>query len=140
MKYLNGNYYVEVKDKRYIIHPNENIILRWRDPPKSLPTHYQAKNETQVRKNQKVVEKDGILKVKNCPEKKQPNIQQPKFEPVDCPKCRQIFWIEIGKRYYCPSYEFIIIEQKHQKYENVLEQDRCFSTRFPYASIKIREK
>ena len=31
MKYLDGNYHVEVKDHRYIIHPTENIILRLRD-------------------------------------------------------------------------------------------------------------
>ena len=28
MKYLNGEYYVEVKDHRYKIHPTEKIILR----------------------------------------------------------------------------------------------------------------
>ena len=38
MKYPNGNYYVEVRDKRYRIHPNENIILRLREEPKSLRT------------------------------------------------------------------------------------------------------
>ena len=38
MKYLDGNYQVEVKDHRYKIHPNENIILRERDPPTSLGT------------------------------------------------------------------------------------------------------
>ena len=27
MKYLNGKYYVEVKDKRYIIHPTETTEL-----------------------------------------------------------------------------------------------------------------
>ena len=31
MKYLNGEYYVEVKDHRYRFHPTENIILRKRD-------------------------------------------------------------------------------------------------------------
>ena len=41
MKYLIGNYYVEVKDKRYVIHPTENIIVRERDPTKSLRTQYQ---------------------------------------------------------------------------------------------------
>ena len=34
MKYLNGQYHVEVKDKRYIIHPIENIILGEREEPK----------------------------------------------------------------------------------------------------------
>ena len=28
MKYLNGEYYVEVEDHRYKIDPSENIILR----------------------------------------------------------------------------------------------------------------
>ena len=28
MKYLNGEYYVEVKDHRYKVHPTENNILR----------------------------------------------------------------------------------------------------------------
>ena len=46
MKYLDGNYYLEVKDHRYKIHPTENIILRKRDPPKSLTTQYQVKNNT----------------------------------------------------------------------------------------------
>ena len=36
MKYLNGEYYVEVKDERYRIHPTENNILRKRDPLRSL--------------------------------------------------------------------------------------------------------
>ena len=31
MEDLNGNYYVEVKDHRYKIHPTEIIILRLRD-------------------------------------------------------------------------------------------------------------
>ena len=32
MKYLNGEYYVEVTDHRYRNHPTENIILRKGDP------------------------------------------------------------------------------------------------------------
>ena len=36
MKYLNSEYYVEVKDQRYRIHSIENIKLRKRDPPISL--------------------------------------------------------------------------------------------------------
>ena len=46
MKYLDGNYCVEVKQHRYKIHPTENIILRKRDPPSSLGTQYQVQNET----------------------------------------------------------------------------------------------
>ena len=59
MKYLNGQYHVEVKDHRYKIHPSENIILRLRDPPTSLRTPYQVRNETQIKKNQKVVKNDN---------------------------------------------------------------------------------
>ena len=58
MKYLNGDYYVEVKDHRYKkIHPTEKNILRKRDPPLYLRTQYQVQNETQIRKNQKVSKK-----------------------------------------------------------------------------------
>ena len=30
MKYLNGEFYIEVKDHRYKIHPTENTVLRKR--------------------------------------------------------------------------------------------------------------
>ena len=69
MKYLNGEYCVEVKDNRCKIHPTENIFLRKRDPPTVLRTQYQVQNETQIRKNQKVVENNGKLEVKNYPKK-----------------------------------------------------------------------
>ena len=59
MKYLNGQYYVEVKHQRYKFHPTGNIILRLRDEPKSLRTQYQVQNETQIRKNQKVIQNDN---------------------------------------------------------------------------------
>ena len=65
MKYLNGEYYVEVKHHRNRIHPTENIILRLRDEPQSLRIQYQVQNNTQIRKNQKVVENNGKLEVKN---------------------------------------------------------------------------
>ena len=70
MKYLKGNFYVEVKDHRYKIHPTGNIFLRKRDPPNSLRTQYQVQNETQIRRNQKVIknEKDQLA-VKNYPKK-----------------------------------------------------------------------
>ena len=50
MKYLNGEYYVAVKDPPYRIHPTKNIILGLRDEPKSLRTQYQVQNETQIMK------------------------------------------------------------------------------------------
>ena len=58
MKYLNGNYYVEIKDKRYIIHPIENKNLKFREEPKPLRTQYQVQIETQTRKIEKL---SGII-------------------------------------------------------------------------------
>ena len=59
MKYLNGEYHVEVKDHRYKIHPTENNILRRRDEPTCLNTQYHVQNETQIRRNQKVFKNDN---------------------------------------------------------------------------------
>ena len=88
MKFLTGQNYVEVKDKRYGIHPTENISLRLRDGPKSLRTQYKLQNITQIRKNQKVIKNgnDGLLVY---PKNKQPIIkQQSKFKPPKCPSCQ----------------------------------------------------
>ena len=93
MKHPNGNYYVEVKGHRYGYHPTENILLGLRDKPKSLRTQYQVQNGTQLRKNQKVMKKDDdVLVVKNYPKSKQPIKQQPKFNPPNCPSCKQNTW------------------------------------------------
>ena len=139
MKYLEGEYYVEVKDHRYIIHPTENIILRKRDPSTSLRTQYQVQNETQIRKNQKVIKNDNDqLVVKNYPKikNKQPIIQQ---QLPNCPSCKQKTWLEFDKGYYCTNCEYIINKQKHQTDKNVLRQGHDFSTRLNYANKKVRE-
>ena len=141
MKYLDGNYYVEVKDHRYKIHPTENIILRKRDEPKSLRTQYQVQNETQIRRNQKVIKNDNDqLVVKNYPKNKnnQPIIQK-QLKLPNCPSCKQNNWLEFDKGYYCKNCEYIINKQKHQIDKNVLRQDRDFSTRLNYANKKISE-
>ena len=112
MKYLNGEYYVEVKDKRYIIHLTKKIILRERDPPISLRIHYQVQNETQIRKNQRVIKiNNEKLVVRNYPKNRQP-IYQPEFELANCPSCRMKNWFEFDKGYYCQICEFIINKQK----------------------------
>ena len=139
MKYLNGEYYVEVKDHRYKIHPTENIILRKRDPPKSLRTQYQIQNETLIRKNQKVIKNDNDqLVVKNYPKNKNkhPIIQK---QLPNCPSCKQNTWLEFDKGYYCPNCEYNINKQKHEIDKNVRRQDRDFSTRLNYANKKIIE-
>ena len=138
MKYLNGEYYVEVKDHRYEIHPNENIILRKRDEPKSLRTQYQVQNETQIRRNQKVIKSDNDqLVVNNYPKNKQPIQQQQKLP--NCPSCKQNTWLEFDKGYYCTNCEYIINKQKHEIDKKVRRQDHDFSTRLDYANKKIRE-
>ena len=140
MKYLNGEYYVEVKDHRYKIHPTENIILRKRDPPTSLRTQYQVENETQIRKNQKVIKNDNDqLTVKNYPRNKQPIVHQSKFKPPNCPSCKESMWVEFDRSYYCRNCEYIINKQKHQIDKKVLRQDRDFPTRLNYANKKIKE-
>ena len=52
MKYLNGSYYVGVKDKRYVFLFTEKIISRLRDPATSLRTEYQVRNRTQLQKSE----------------------------------------------------------------------------------------
>ena len=142
MKYLNGNYYVEVKDHRYKNHPSENIIIRKRDPPKSLTTQYQVKNQTKIRTNQKVIRNDdNQLIVKNYPKykNKQPNIQQRKFDIPICPSCKQNNWLEFDIGYYCKICECIINKQKHQIEKKVVRQSQDFSSRLNYSIKKIRE-
>ena len=127
MKYLNGEYYVEVTDHRYKIHPTENIILRKRDPPTSLRTQCQVQNETQIRRKQKLIKNDNDqLVVKNYPKKKQAIIQQSNFKPPNCPSCKQNIWLEFDKSYYCRNCEYITNKQKHQIDRKVLRQDRVF--------------
>ena len=123
MKYLYGEYYVEVKDHRQKIHPTENIISRKRDEPKSLRTQYQIQNDTKIRTNQVVIKNDNDqLVVKNYPKNK--NIQQQKFKPPNCPSCKRNNWLELDTRYYCKNCEYINNKQKHQIDKNVLRQDR----------------
>ena len=112
MKYLNGEYYVEVKDHRYKFHPTENIILRKRDPTAPLRIQYQVKNQTQIRTNQRVIRNDdNQLIVKKYPKNKnkQTNIQQRKFDLPNCPGCKQNNWLEFDKGYYCTNCEYIIM-------------------------------
>ena len=140
MKYLDGNYYVEVKDHRYRIHLTENIILRKRDEPKSLRTQYQIQNETQIRRNQRVIMNDNDeLIAKNYLKNEQPNIQQQKNKPPYCPSCKQNIWSEFDKGFCCKNCENIINKQKNQIDKKVLRQDRDFATRLNYANKKIRE-
>ena len=105
-----------------------------------MRTQYQFQNETQIRRNQKVIKNDkDQLVVKNYPKNKQTIIQQQNFKPPNCPTCKQNNWLQFDKCYYCTNCEYIINQQKHQIDKKVLRQDRGFSTGLNYANKKIRE-
>ena len=115
MKLLNVKYYVEVKDRRYTTHPTGTIILRLRDELISLRIQDQVQNETQIRKNQKVIKNSNDkLVVKNYPKSKQPIQQQPNFKPPNCPSFKQNSWLELDKGDYCQNCEYILNKRKHQ--------------------------
>ena len=140
MKYLNGEYYVEVKDHRYKIHPTENIIFCKRDLPTSFRTQYQVRNNTQIRRNQKGIKNNNEeLRVKNYPINKQPIIQQREIKLPNCPSCKRNRWLDFDKGYHCQNCEYIINKQKHQIDKKVRRQDNYFSSGLPYAIKKIRE-
>ena len=112
--YLDGQYYVEVKDHRYKIHQIENSILRKRDPPNSLRTQYQVHNDTQIRRNQKVIGNNiNEIFVKNYPKKKQPIQQQLYLKPPNFSGCKQNIRLDFAKGYYCRNSEDIFNKQKH---------------------------
>ena len=105
-----------------------------------MRTQYQFQNETQIRRNQKVIKNDNDeLIVKNCPRNNQPIIQQQKFKQPNCPSCKRNDWLEFHKFCYCQNCDCIINKQKHQIDKKVLRQDRDFSTRLNYANKKIRK-
>ena len=137
MKYLVGNYYIGVKDHRYRIHPTEKILLRLCDEPKSLRTRYQVQNETQIRRNQKIIKNDNNqVVVRVYPKSNQPNSPQPKFKPPNCPKCKQNISLKLDKGFYCKNCEYIINKQKYHLDTKVFRQDHDFLTRLNYANKK----
>ena len=140
MKYLDGEYSVEVKDHRYKIHPTENIKIRKRDLSPTLRRQYQVRNETQIRINQKVVRNNkNQEEVKVYPKNEQPIVQQQKFKPPNCPSCKRKNWLEFDKGWFCQNCEYTINKQKHHIEKKVRRQDHYFSTRLLYANKKIRE-
>ena len=117
-----------MKDHRYKFHLTETIILRKRDEPKSLRTQYQVQNETQIRRNQKVIKNDkNELVVKIYPKSKKQTIIQ--IQLPNCPSCRRSYWLDFDKGYFCKICKYIINKQKHQIDKKVLRQERDFSTR-----------
>ena len=127
MKFLNGEYHVEVKDHRFKIHPNENIILRLRDPPKGLRTQYKVQKATQIRKNQKVNKNDNDqLVVENYPNNKQSTQQKQNFKPPKCPSCKQNVWLEFDKEYCCQNCEYSIKNKNIKLIKKFLDKIEIF--------------
>ena len=94
-----------------------------------MRTQYQVQNETQIRRNQKVIKNDNDqIMVKNYPKNKN---KQPKFQKQlpNCPSYKQNIWLEFDKGYYCKNCEYIINKQNNQIDKKVLRQERDFSTR-----------
>ena len=115
------NITLKKKDHRYKIHPTENKILRKRNPPTSLRTQYQVQNETQIRRNQKVIKNDNDqLVFENYPKNKQSITQKQKFKPPSCPSSKQNKWLEIDKGHYCRKCEYIVNKHKDQIDKKVL--------------------
>ena len=141
MKYLNGKYYVEVKDKRYKIHPSENIILREREQPKSLRTQYQVQNDTKIRRNQKVIKDDkGKLTVKPYPKKeKEKEIGNNIQKIIQCPSCNRNAMVEYDEYYQCEVCDVIMNKTKQEMGKKVFRQSKNFSTRLPYGEKKLKE-
>ena len=117
MKYTNGRYYVEVKEKRYLFHSNENIKLKLREPPKTVRTEYRVQRQTANRKNQKVIKNNNnSLIVKKYPKKRKTFLEKPKTSLPICPNCKRDIWLESTHGYFCrtPESQYIINKRKHQ--------------------------
>ena len=122
MKCLIGNYYVEVNDKKYIITPTENIILRGRKETSSLRTQSQVSNETEIKRNPKLIkDEDGQLQIKCYRKRKSTKkvVEKPKID-VDCPSCKQCDWIEIDKGYFCPNCENVSNRKMEDRYFSMM--------------------
>ena len=128
MKYLNCNYHVKVKDKRYRIPPTENLILRLRKKPISLRTWYQVQNDTQSRKNQKLIrnDKDELI-IKNCSKKNNrlfnnQNLNNHLFVLV----VSKIFCFNLQKDVFVKVVSILSRNKSTNLIKNVLRQDHFF--------------
>ena len=123
MKNFIGNYYVEVKHKRYSIHSNERNELRLGEKTKSLGTQYQFQNDTQIRENHKVF-KIKMLKLSLRINLKTNNhlFNNLKINYLIVLVAKEKKWTCFYQGYKCqtPEYVFVINKQKHQFNEKVV--------------------
>ena len=117
MKYLNGYYHIKVRDKRFNIHPTEDITIRKREPSKSLRTQYQEQKKTKLEKSGKVekVNEELELKPYNSKQKAKTNIvKNQKFILQGCPSCKRNTWVNFDQGFCSKVRENVIDKQKHQ--------------------------
>ena len=117
MKYLNGYYHIKVRDKRFNIHPKEDITIRKREPSKSLRTQYQEQKKAKLEKSGKVekVKKELELKPYKSKQKAKTNIvKNQKFILQGCPSCKQNTWVNFDQDFCSEVRENVIAKQKHQ--------------------------
>ena len=104
MKHLIGNFYVEVKGKKYKNRPTENITLRKREEPKRLRTQYPVQNEVKLGKIKKydnqVLEVTSYKKVKTI-------VEKTKFD-APCPSCKQQSLTEFNQETNCFICDFFV--------------------------------
>ena len=125
MKYLNGKYYVEVNQKKYLNTPMVYNVSQKQKEPKSVGVHYHDISDAQAARNQKVIKNENDeSEVKPNPKgksnKKQKIAEKPKLD-IECPLCRNRNWIEFDS-----TFEFDINKQKHQIDEKKLGKMRFF--------------
>ena len=139
MNYLNGIYYVEVKDKRHIFDLKERFILRELQQPNYLGTHYQIFNGTNSRKKEKVIENlYNEMEVKFYPKEETNIVEKPKLG-VERSWCNVQSLIESDERNHCKTCHFNNNKRKHQLDEKVFRQNRNLFTSLPYANENIKE-
>ena len=98
MKYINSNFYVEVKDEKYFSHPTEDIILGKQEPPRYLSLQYQVQNETKLEKKIEMLKKN-INELEHRPYKPRQKINKSfvinqTFNLPDCTFCERNIWAE----------------------------------------------
>ena len=102
-----------MKDQRYIIHPDENIIIRGKKPPQEISTQSQVINDSAIRKNQNIFRNENPqIEVKSCPKTKKPIFKKHYITFPSSPICQQKNCIEFARRYYCQNCEFINTKTK----------------------------
>ena len=95
MIYPDGKTFVEVKGKRYCIHPFYDVLSKRREQQKSLRTHYQYKNFTPIKKSRKGSKNHNVeIEIKRYSEKNKQNDEKPKYNSPNCPRGRQSIWVE----------------------------------------------